>query len=158
MKKAQIKMGKIFLPMVIAYIGMIILSFHYKNSFNPFLYYLLIVYSVYIPILTLLIVYFRPLLIEKLNLDLSEKIIFDAMYTYVVFLPFLAVIWILPFGNGKKFFFEIISFISFIFLTFCVLVIISLLEIKKAKKEHFKNEKEKKWRRNNYAKFINSRY
>jgi hypothetical protein len=134
-KNIKLKLGRLVLWMFIicVWICLYLLLFARKESFSDiFMCYLL---AVYFPIFILLMEYFRPLLIEKLSLEQSEKIIFDAIYLYIICLPFTAIILGFPFQDIKRFYISTISFVIFAFLIFCVSIIVAILKVKKMKKE-----------------------
>jgi preprotein translocase subunit SecG len=134
-KNTKLKLGRLVLWMFIIWVGicLYLLLFAKKESFSDiFRCYLL---AVYFPIVILLMDYFRPLLIEKLNLEQSEKIIFDTMYSYIVFLPLAAITYSLFFQDIKSFYIFTIFFVIFSILIFCISIIVVILKVKKMKKE-----------------------
>jgi hypothetical protein len=130
--------GKIFFHLIAGNIFLIIISFFYRKG--P-VYRLLTIYffAIYGPIFVLLRNYFYPLLLEKLKLEPSEKMIFEGVYNYIIFLPLWAtlVVFIGPdIKTETSLFFSIIFFIIVFSLGFfCFNIIPPILKVKKMKKE-----------------------
>jgi hypothetical protein len=131
--------GKIFFYLIAGNIFLIIISFFYRKG--P-VYLLLPIYffAIYGPIFVLLRNYFYPLLLEKLKLEPSEKMIFEGVYNYIIFLPLWAIVFSVFIGHEIKsetsLFFSIIFFIivfSLGFFSFCIIP--PILKVKKMKKE-----------------------